>query len=389
MKKRKIIEITITSIILITLSIILVKYSYKKNKINITLTKKDIDVYEDIELKDIINEDINLLNNKKIDTNHIGEHELEVKYKNKIFKYKEKIKVNIIDTIAPVILIKNKVVEQNTNLDLVNSYLCADNYDARPNCYIEGTYNFDEIGTYNLKYIAVDSSNNKTEKNFKLTVKPKEKNNKKQEESYIAYEDIVKKHKTENTKIGIDISKWQGEVDFKKLKENNVEFIYIKLGGSHIDKDIYIDPYFIKNINGAKEFNIPVGIYFYSNASSVEDIKNEINFIKENIKDYKIDLGVTFDWENFTDFNSYNISLHTLNEMAEIFMTEFKNNNYDPMLYSSEYYLNNIWDIKDNVWIAKYADKNTYEGPYKIWQLCSDGKIDGINGYVDIDVMYE
>lgn len=386
---KKIKTIIIVIIIIIISAIIITKYSYEKNKIKITLTKEEINVYEDIELKDIIKENINITNNNKIDTEHIGKQEIEITYKNKHFKYKDKITINIIDTIAPVILIKNKVVEQNTNLDLVNSYLCGDNYDATPNCYIEGTYNFDELGTYNLKYVAIDSSNNKTEESFTLTVKPKEKNKKKQEETYIAYEDIVKKHKTENTKIGIDISKWQGEVDFKKLKENNVEFIYIKLGGSYIDKEIYLDPYFIKNIKGAIEFNIPVGIYFYSNASSIEDVKNEVQFIKENLKDYQIDLGITFDWENFTDFNSYHISLHTLNEMAKTFMNEAKNNNYESMLYSSEYYLNNIWDIKENIWIAKYADKNTYEGPYKIWQLCSDGKIDGINGYVDIDVMYE
>ena len=89
------------------------------------------------------------------------------------------------------------------------------------------------------------------------------------------------------------------------------------------------------------------------------------------------------------DFKSYNINLHTLNEMANVFLSETENKGYKAMLYSSQYYLENIWEKKYDTWIAKYSNTNNYEGDYIIWQLCSDGIIDGIDGYVDIDVMYE
>ena len=59
------------------------------------------------------------------------------------------------------------------------------------------------------------------------------------------------------------------------------------------------------------------------------------------------------------------------------------------MLYSSKYYLENIWLKRDNIWLAHYTEKTDYNGDYKIWQICDDGVIDGINGNVDIDIMYK
>ena len=384
--------IVIISILITILLALLIKYIYDKNKITLTLTKTNIEVYENIELKDIINENINLLNNKKIDTNELGEQNIEIKYKNKIFTYKENIKLNIIDKEPPLILISNKWIEQHTNIDLVNSFLCADNYDKRPNCYIEGYYNIEEIGEYNLKYIAIDSSNNKTEKKFTLTVykKPEETNNNEpQEESFVDFQDIIKLHKGPNTSIGIDVSKWQGNIDFEAVKKAGCEFVIIKAAGSYIDGEMYTDPKFIENIENALKNKLKVGVYFNSDANSVEMAKKEIEYILNLIKNYDIELGIAYDWENFTDFNSYNISLHDLNKMAETFLEEAKRNNYKPILYSSQYYLENIWNKNYDIWIARYSDTNTYQGDYIMWQLCSDGKIDGINAYVDIDIMYE
>ena len=117
--------------------------------------------------------------------------------------------------------------------------------------------------------------------------------------------------------------------------------------------------------------------------------KKEIEYTLNLIKDYNIELGIAYDWENFTDFNSYNISLHTLNKMSEAFLDTAKENGYQPILYSSKYYLENLWDKNYDIWVAQYADNNTYEGEYIMWQQCSDGRIDGINAYVDIDIMYK
>ena len=391
---KKIIITLTTLLIILIIGILLIKHSYKKNKIEITLSKYDIEVYENIELKDLINEEINLQNNYKINTDTVGEQNIEINYKNKIFKYKENIKINIVDTEAPVILVGNKWVEEKQDIDLVNSYLCADNYDARPNCKIEGNYDLNTPGEYNLKYIGIDSSNNKTEKNFVLTVykkpEPEETNNNEpQEESFVDFQDIIKLHKRPNTSIGIDVSKWQGDIDFEKVKQAGCEFVIIKAAGSYIDGELYTDPRFIENIENALKNNLKVGVYFNSDANNVEMAKQEIDYTLNLIKDYDIELGIAYDWENFTDFNTYNISLHTLNEMSKVFLDEAQNKGYKPILYSSKYYLENLWDKNYDIWVAQYADNNTYEGEYIMWQQCSDGRIDGINAYVDIDIMYK
>ncbi len=388
---KKVIIILITLLTIFIIGILLIKHSYNKNKIEITLSKENIEVYENIELKDLINEDINLLNNQKINTENIGNQNIEVKYKNKIFKYKENIKINIVDTEPPVILVGNKWIEEQSNIDLVNSFLCADNYDSRPNCKIEGNYDLNTPGEYNLKYIATDSSDNKTEKNFILNVykKPEETNNEPQEESFVDFQDIIRIHKNENTSIGLDVSKWQGEIDFEKVKQAGCEFVIIKAAGSYIDGELYTDPKFIQNIENALKNNLKVGVYFNSDADSIDLAKQEIEYTLELIKDYNIELGIAYDWENFTDFNSYNISLHTLNEMSKVFLDEAQNKGYKPILYSSKYYLENLWDKNYDIWVAQYADNNTYEGDYIMWQQCSDGRIDGINAYVDIDIMYK
>ena len=389
--KKFVITLT-TLLIILTIGMLLIKHSYNKNKIEITLSKQNIEVYENIELKDLINENINLLNNKKIDTDKIGTQKIEIKYKNKIFKYKENIEINIVDTEAPVVLAGNKWIEEKQEVDLVNSFLCADNYDARPNCMIEGDYDINTPGEYNLKYVGIDSSNNKTEKEFILTVykKPEDTNNNEpQEESFVDFQDIIKLHKGPNTSIGIDVSKWQGNIDFEKVKSAGCEFVIIKAAGSYIDGEMYTDPKFLENIEKKKKNNLKVGVYFNSDANSIDLAKQEIDYILNLIKDYDIELGIAYDWENFTNFNTFNISLHTLNEMADVFLKEAKEKGYKPILYSSKYCLENIWKQNYPTWVAQYADNNTYEGEYIMWQQCSDGRIDGITGYVDIDIMYK
>ena len=109
----------------------------------------------------------------------------------------------------------------------------------------------------------------------------------------------------------------------------------------------------------------------------------------KHIKKYKVELPIAFDWENWTEYNSFNLSFNSLNNIAAAFIEEIEKNGYESLLYTSEYYLDTIWFAQDynNIWVAKYGTLE-YRDNYKLWQLCSDGKIDGIDAYIDIDVMY-
>ena len=105
---------------------------------------------------------------------------------------------------------------------------------------------------------------------------------------------------------------------------------------------------------------------------------------------YKLDLPIAFDWEDFSNFRKFKLSLHNLNEMANAFIKTVMDAGYQGMLYSSKTYLENFWQNKYNypVWLAHYTDKTSYQGNYLMWQLSNTGRIPGIYGPVDINIMY-
>ena len=189
---------------------------------------------------------------------------------------------------------------------------------------------------------------------------------------------------------GIDISKWQGEVDFEELKNSGVEFVILRVGGTRgTGGEYFLDEYFERNITEANKYNIPVGIYFYSYASSIKQAKDDAKWVVKQLKDYDISLPVAFDWEDWSNFNTYNVSFYELTEIAKSFMRELEKAGYDTMIYSSKTYLEKIWlETKYDTWLAHYTDKTNYEGKYKFWQLCNNGRVAGINGDVDIDILY-
>ena len=273
--------------------------------------------------------------------------------------------------------------------------MCADDYDDNVKCSILGKYNLKKVGTYNLKITATDFSKNNTTKEFTLNVVAKESNTQNQTDntSFVDYNDVYKKYKTNKTEIGIDISKWQKKIDFNKLKASGVEFVILKIGGQkELNGKTIMDPKFKKNIEAATKANLKIGLYFYSYAKSPQEAKNQARFIIKEIRksNYKIDLPIAFDWENWLEYNKFNISFNSLNNIAKSFIKEINSSGYQATLYSSEYYLDTIWFAEDydNIWVANYGNL-THKPKYKLWQMCSDGKVDGINNYVDIDILYK
>ena len=189
----------------------------------------------------------------------------------------------------------------------------------------------------------------------------------------------------------MDISEWQGVVDFNKLKEAGVEFVFLRVGGTKgITGDYFLDSKFEDNIKKANEAGMPVGIYFYSYANSKEKAIKDAKWILEQIKDYKIDLPIAFDWENWSFYNEFNLSFFGLTDMANAFLDTFKDAGYQGLTYSSKTYLENIWQKTDYpVWLAHYAKSTSYKGEFEFWQICSNGRVDGINGDVDINIRYK
>lgn len=316
---------------------------------------------------------------KKVSFRFINDEQKEVSYE---------FNLDVVDTKPPVIWLSGKYsVLVGSDESFKDRILCGDNYDSNPTCVIEGDYDLNKVGEYPLVFRATDSSGNEQVENFTLYVKESS-NPSLSTKTY--YSDILAKHKNEHTKIGLDVSSWQDDIDFSKIKEAGVEFMMIRIGGTKgTNGEYFMDSKFLRNIELAKQYGIDVGIYFYSYANSVEHARKDAKWIVEQIKNYKIDLPIAFDWEEWSYFNNYHMSFYELTNMANAFIEEVENAGYEGMLYSSKLYLEEVWlPIKNKVWLAHYTDQTDYQGKYQIWQLCSDGIIDGIDGFVDINVMY-
>lgn len=399
MKNKKIIIIICVVLGVIILSIggyFLYKYIEVKNAVVVVELKDnlDADFADTLRVSSFI-ESINgkIVDDYYIDTDSLGKKKVNFQYVNDDgIKLKYSYEINVVDKEAPLIWLgKSYNVTKGSVDNLLDKIMCGDNYDTNPVCVIEGEYDLDTVGSYNLVFKATDSSNNISEKKFTLNVnEPSNNKENKGNKEVTEFSEIIKNYKNDNTEIGIDISKWQGDIDFKKLKDAGVEFVIIRVGSSTgINGENFVDSKFIQNIENANSVGIPVGVYFYSYANSVDRAVNDAKWIIENIKDYKVDLPIAFDWENWGSFNKYELSFFGLTNMAKKFMDTVKSSGYDAMLYSSKTYLENIWMSVDYpVWLAHYTKNTNYTGDYTYWQLCSNGRVDGINGDVDIDIRY-
>ncbi len=349
--------------------------------------------YEEINLEDILvfSKNAKLITSSFIDTKKLGNNKYTFEYIVDEKKFTGNISYEVVDTTKPLILnSSNYTIKTGNEFNMLDYTLCADNHDKNPECKIIGEYDINTAGIYNLEVEATDSSNNQTTNKFTLTVKD-EVTTSSYTPTPIYLDDIISKHKNENTAIGIDVSKWQGEVDYEKVKEAGVEFVFIRIGWGHNDdNESVLDEYFKENLTNAKKAGLDVGLYYYSYANTIEEVKKQANWIIDTLDGEKLELPISFDWEEWSKFNEYDMSLVDINNLADAFISEIEKNGYEAINYGSASYLRNIWTLYDHdIWLAHYTSQTNYEGSYYIWQLTNAGVVNGVSGDVDINVLYK
>ena len=200
-----------------------------------------------------------------------------------------------------------------------------------------------------------------------------------------------------NEYSGIDVSKHQGNIDWKKVKNAGINFAMIR-GGYRGYTEGYIneDIKFKDNVKNAYENGIKVGIYFYSSAVNEIEAREEAEFIlnlinKYNIKSY-ITYPIAIDIEDFEDTRNYSLSIQQRTNIVKTFCEVIKNNGLKPMVYSYTYFLETKLDMNKltnyDTWIADYYGNTWYKRKYTIWQYSDKGNIDGIEGDVDLNYSY-
>ena len=188
---------------------------------------------------------------------------------------------------------------------------------------------------------------------------------------------------------GIDVSHWQGAIDWTKVKASGIQFAIIKAGGS--DAGFYTDPRWEENYRNAKANGIAVGAYYFVGpaCTSAEDGKADAQRFLNQLA------GKQFEYPVFMDVEATPASAKAgATEAAIAFCRTLEAAGYYAGIYSSTYsgFHDRLDDSKLTPfthWVAQYASKCTYGGAYGIWQYSSSGRVDGISGNVDMDIAYQ
>ena len=399
MKKNNIIITVLSILIIITFGILIFLITNKKEEsfevlieeTEISLNTKQIEVYDNVKLSEIliVNDNYILLDDYEIDTQKTGKIKLNISFKDLVNDKDKKgyLEIEIVDTTPPYIGIGDHYTHiKDTNFTFNKDVICKDNYDRITKCTIEGDYDIGQVGETNLKVIATDASNNTTEKEFVLRVIEK----KDVKDTAPVYKKIEEIEVPNNASLMIDVSKWQEDIDWKQVKDAGIDYVMMRLGTQKaVDKESVLDTYFEKNIKGAQEAGLKVGVYYFSYANDIEDARVQAKWVVEQLENYNLDLPVSFDWECWQYFNEFEMNLHELNEAAREFLRIIEENGYIAINYGSKSYLEKIWNIDEyGVWLAHYNTKTTYSKDYLIWQFTDKGKVPGIKGQVDLDFYY-
>lgn len=197
------------------------------------------------------------------------------------------------------------------------------------------------------------------------------------------------------SKAGIDVSKWNGDIDWDKAKNAGVEFAIVRAGyrGS-VTGSLVQDIYFDANMKGTAAAGIPVGVYFFTQATNEVEAVEEASAVLSWIREYEITYPIFIDTEGAGGSgraDGLDADMRTL--VCEAFCRTIENAGYQAGVYASRnWYNHNLHTEKLEdyyIWLAEYRSVPLYQGYYRMWQYSSKGRIDGIEGNVDMNIMYE
>ena len=241
-----------------------------------------------------------------------------------------------------------------------------------------------------------------------------------EEESVLEHEndEVVEEEGTslelfENSALsyGVDVSHYQKEIDWAKVKSSGIDFAIIKCGGRSTGSNatLYEDSYFEDNIQGALVNGIQVGVYFFSQATSVKEAYEEASFCINLIEKYQITYPVAFDWESSEGYRvaDAGISREQLTQIVQVFCDTIASQGYQPMVYFCRNDWYNAVDAETLIpayktWLALYYNEYYYKEKtwqlgnsvaefdykYDMWQYGASNSVPGIDGYVDMDIAF-
>lgn len=194
------------------------------------------------------------------------------------------------------------------------------------------------------------------------------------------------------SKKGIDVSSHNGEIDWKKVAADGVDFAFVRVGfrGS-TEGGIAQDTFFEDNMNGAIDNGVDVGVYFFSQAVDEKEAVEEAEFVLEAVSDYDLTMPIVFDIEKYENGRADKLSMEKYTNITKSFINRIKESGYDTMIYGNLNTMFKMIDLKEfedcPKWFAYYTYPVYFPYEYSIWQYSSTGKVDGIEGSVDLNIL--
>ncbi len=209
------------------------------------------------------------------------------------------------------------------------------------------------------------------------------------EKGRIYYEDD-----TYTSVAGIDVSYYQKDIDWERVKAAGIDFAMIRLGyrGTHSGK-LTMDSYFKDNLREAKAAGVDVGVYFFSQAQTTKEAIREARFVLRHIRGKGVTYPVAFDMEPVEGGDRITgLTVSEKTEIADAFCQVIRRNGYTPVIYGNPNWLLENLDLRYltdyPVWLAHYTDSTDYPYSYVMWQYTQDGRVDGIRGDVDLNLYF-
>ena len=189
---------------------------------------------------------------------------------------------------------------------------------------------------------------------------------------------------------GIDVSEFQGSIDWSKVKNDGIEFAILKLGNIYDYDANYKDSKFDTNYENAKAQGIKVGAYIYNYCNTVDTLKKGVEWALGKLDGKKLNMPIYLDME---DKDIQGETVETLTNQCNEFARFVQDKNYKAGVYANVNWLKNKlnpseFDKDISVWAAQYYTECQYTGDYDIWQYTSSGKVSGISGNCDMNYLY-
>lgn len=200
------------------------------------------------------------------------------------------------------------------------------------------------------------------------------------------------------SRIGIDVSEFQGEdIDWKQVRESGIEFVIIRLGYRAYGEtgELVLDDMFDRNMQGALDAGLDVGVYFFSQAITPGEAVEEAEFVLEHVRGYEIDGPIVYDTEEIKGDTARtdNNTRQEFTNYCKVFCDTIEQAGYDPMIYANMKWMAFTLDMEQladyDFWYADYHDVPQCPYEYEIWQYSENGAVPGINANVDLNVWFQ